>query len=173
MAPFNAHVGTITGPTDDPATGLDNRAAFFVKAERVLKRLHSAGTQAVLVLVDLEDFRRVNLVVGHRAADGLLREAARRLTEVAAPHLCARIGDDEFAVLAADVAEDGAEAFARRVHDAITFDTLGVSLRSRLGYARFPRDASSVESLLLAAESALAEAKSPGAGRFGGPADRI
>jgi len=159
--------------TDDPATGLANRAAFFVKAERTLKRLLPLGSKAALVLVDLEDFRRVNLVVGHRAADGLLREAAERLTQVAAPHLCARIGDDEFAVLATDVGEDASEAFARRVHDAITFDTLGVSLRSRLGYARFPRDASVLETLLLAAESALAQAKQPGAGRFGGPADRI
>jgi hypothetical protein len=59
------------------------------------------------------------------------------------------------------------------VHEAVTFDTLGVSLRSRLGYARFPRDAASLESLLLAAESALAQAKQPHAGHFGGPADRI
>jgi diguanylate cyclase (GGDEF)-like protein len=159
--------------TDDPATGLNNRAAFFVKADRVLKRLRPLGSRAVLVLVDLEDFRRVNLVVGHRAADGLLREAAQRLTQVAGPNLCARIGDDEFAVLAADVGDEGAEAFARQVHEAVTFDTLGVSLRSRLGYARFPRDASALESLLLAAESALAQAKQPGAGRFGSPADRI
>jgi diguanylate cyclase (GGDEF)-like protein len=159
--------------TDDPVTGLDNRATFFVKADAALKRLRPGGTHALLVLVDLEDFRRVNLVVGHRAADGLLREVAKRLAQAAAPYPCARIGDDEFAVLATDIAEEGAEAFARRVHEAVTFDTLGVSLRSRLGYARFPRDAASLESLLLAAESALAQAKQPHAGHFGGPADRI
>jgi diguanylate cyclase (GGDEF)-like protein len=127
----------------------------------------------VLVLVDLEDFRRVNLVVGHRAADGLLLEAAQRLKQVAGDNLCARIGDDEFALLAVGVPEEGSEAFARRVHEAVTFDTLGVSLRSRLGYARFPRDSTSIESLLLAAESSLAHAKHPDARRFGSAAGRI
>jgi diguanylate cyclase (GGDEF)-like protein len=158
---------------DDPVTGLANRAGFFPKADHILKGLHAAGKPAVLVLVDLDDFRRVNLVVGHRAADGLLLETAQRLRLVAGDNLCARIGDDEFALLAAGVPEEGSEAFARKVHEAVTFDTLGVSLRSRLGYARFPRDSTSIESLLLAAESSLAHAKQPDARRFGSAAGRI
>jgi diguanylate cyclase (GGDEF)-like protein len=157
----------------DPVTGLDNRAAFFQKAEQALARLRAAATPAVLVILDIEAFRRVNVVVGHRAGDGLLREVATRLNKTTGSHLVGRIGDDEFAVLATGVAEAGAEAFAREVHEAVTFDTLGVSLRSRLGYARFPRDAATLESLLLAAESALAQAKNPDAGRFGAPAQRI
>lgn len=157
----------------DAVTGLDNRFAFFQNAERVLARLRGSGGSAALVIMDIEAFRRVNLVVGHRAGDALLCEVAKRLREAAGANLAGRIGDDEFAVLAADVAEESAEAFARRVHEAVTFDTMGVSLRSRLGYARFPRDASTVDSLLLAAEAALAQAKRPDAGRFGAPDNRI
>ena len=157
----------------DAVTGLDNRAAFFANAEQVLGRLRKGGATAVLVILDIEAFRRVNLVVGHRAADGLLCEVAKRLGQVAGSQLIGRIGDDEFAVLAGGIAEADAEKFARTVHDAVTFETLGVSLRSRLGYARFPRDAATLESLLLAAESSLAQAKRPDAGRFGGPAQRI
>ena len=159
--------------TGDAVTGLDNRAAFFDNAGRVVARLRKTGTTAVLVLVDIEGFRRVNVVVGHRAGDGLLCEVAKRLRLVDGSHIVGRIGDDEFAVLATDVAEADADAFARTVHEAATFDTLGVSLRSRLGYARFPRDASTLESLLLAAESSLAQAARPDAGRFGGPVERI
>ena len=157
----------------DAVTGLDNRASFFDNAGRVVGQLRKAGASAVLVLVDIEGFRRVNLVVGHRAGDGLLCEVAKRLREVAGSHIVGRIGDDEFAVLASDVGEADAEAFARTVHEAATFDTLGVSLRSRLGYARFPRDAGTLDALLLAAESSLAQAARPDAGRFGGPAERI
>ena len=157
----------------DAVTGLDNRFAFFRNAEGLLARLRTAGGYAVLVIIDIEAFRRVNLVVGHRAADGLLCEVAKRLRHIAGAQLVGRIGDDEFAVLAADVAEESAEAFARQVHDAVTFETMGVSLRSRLGYARFPRDASVLESLLLAAEAALAQAKRPDANRFGAPDNRI
>jgi len=158
---------------DDPVTALANRARFFATAERILRELNADGKPAVLALVDLEDFRRVNLVVGHRAADGLLIETARRLQQVAAGNLCARIGDDEFAVLGVGVPEAEAEAFARRVHEAASFDMLGVSLRSRLGYARFPRDSSTIESLLLAAESSLAHAKHPDSRRFGNVAGRL
>ena len=156
----------------DSVTGLDNRFAFFQNAERVLARLRASGGGGVLVIADIEAFRRVNLVVGHRAADGLLCEAARRLRQVAGASLVGRIGDDEFAVLGAEVPEDAADAFAHKVHDAVTFDTQGVSLRSRLGYARFPRDASMLDSLLLAAEAALSQAKREST-RFGAPDDRI
>ena len=158
---------------DDPVTGLANRFAFFQAAEGALARSRQAGATAVLAIVDIEAFRRVNLVVGHRAADGLLCEVAKRLRDSAGMHVIGRIGDDEFAVLAANVAEADAEIFARSVHDAATFDSMGVSLRSCLGYARYPRDASTVESLLLAAEAALAQAKHPGAGGFGAPDNRI
>jgi len=139
-----------------------------------LKRLLPLGSKAALVLVDLEDFRRVNLVVGHRAADGLLREAAERLTQVAAPHLCARIGDDEFAVLAMGLADEQAMvAFARSIHAALSFEFSGVSVRASVGYARFPRDANGIESLLLAAEGSLTSAKEHEDDRFAGPADHI
>jgi diguanylate cyclase (GGDEF)-like protein len=159
----------------DPVTGLANRAGFLREAEAKLKAI---GTQsnAVLALVDLDAFRRVNVVIGHRAGDGVLKEVATRLEKVSGEHLTARIGDDEFAVLAAAIADESeAETFARSVHRALQFDYSGVSVRTSVGYARFPRDASSVDSLLLAAEGSLTRAKDHEneASRFAGPADRI
>jgi len=158
----------------DPVTGLANRAGFLHGAAA---RLKAIGTQncAVLVLVDLDAFRRVNLVIGHRAADGVLKDVGSRLSQAAASHLTARIGDDEFAVLAQVADEAAAEALAQSLHRVAQYEQSGVSVRASVGFARFPRDATSIESLLLAAEGSLTRAKDHEheAGRFAGPADRI
>jgi predicted signal transduction protein with EAL and GGDEF domain len=66
-------------------------------------------------------------------------------------------------------------AVRAQLHEALQFEFSGVSVRSSMGYACYPRDSSSVESLLLAAENALAQAKDHAnePARFAGPADRI
>jgi diguanylate cyclase (GGDEF)-like protein len=158
----------------DPVTGLVNRPGFLARGlQRLAAQKDKPGCSA-LVLVDLDGFRRVNVVIGHRAGDRVLQEAARRLEEVSGTHLVARIGDDEFAVLATALADEAAAAaFARAVHDALDFEFSGVSVRNATGYARFPRDAHGIEPLLLAAESSLVSAKGQHRDRVAGPADRI
>jgi diguanylate cyclase (GGDEF)-like protein len=159
----------------DPVTGLANRAGFIASADARL-RAKGAGPCSALVLADLDAFRRVNTVIGHRAGDGVLREAARRISKVAAPHLHARIGDDEFAVLATGLADEGAaSSFARALHEVLQFEFSGVSVRTSVGFARSPRDANGIEALLLAAENSLTQAKDHEheAERFAAPADRI
>lgn len=157
----------------DPVTGLNNRAGFFEMAQARLKAAQAKDQTGALVLVDLDGFRRVNLVIGHEAADHMLKEVARRLMHASGEHLVARVGDDEFAVLAIGVTEGEAPLLARAIHDALNFDFLGVSVRNGAGYSRFPRDAHGIESLMLGAESALASAKTRETERLMGPMDRI
>jgi diguanylate cyclase (GGDEF)-like protein len=157
----------------DPVTGLNNRPGFLAVAASRLKAALAKNQAGVLVLVDLDGFRRVNLVIGHEAADHVLKEVSRRLAQAAGEHLVARVGDDEFGVFAVDVAEDDAPRLAQAVHEALTFDFLGVSVRNGTGYSRFPRDAHGLESLMLGALSALATAKTREGERLMGPMDRI
>src|SRR5205814_8487234 len=108
------------------------------------------GSASVLVLADLDNFRRVNVVIGHRAGDGVLRETAKRLAAEAGSHISARIGDDEFAVLAHGLGDDAeCEAFARRIHSVLQFEFAGVTVRASVGFARSPRDPNGLASLLL------------------------
>ena len=158
----------------DPVTGLYNRHGFnFHAAQRIKSHKGAIGT---LVLADLDEFRRVNVVIGHGAGDSVLREFARRLLVAAEGHVLARIGDDEFAIFVIGFASEAeCEPFARKLHEALQFEFSGVSVRSSTGYARYPRDSHTVESLLLAAEGALAQAKDHATepAHFAGPADRI
>ncbi|MEO5692638.1 MAG: GGDEF domain-containing protein [Usitatibacter sp.] len=161
--------------TRDLTTGLLNRHSFFDAAGSRLRHAHSQGDTAVLVVADIDAFRRLNLVIGHAAADGLLAEVALRLTEAAGDGEClvGRVGDDEFAVLGMGLPEDLMPNFARALHDSVNFNHEGVSLRSAAGYSRFPRDAHTIESLMLGAQSGVEAAKGRAEGRVSGPADRI
>lgn len=161
--------------TQDGVTGLRNRRGFLMSAAMSLKAAQAKGLYGVLVVADIDAFRRVNIVVGHQAADNILVEAARRVSEATGPggHVVGRVGDDEFAVVGVGIPEAQAEAFARRIHEALSFEFLGVSVRNSAGYARFPRDAHGIESLMLGAESNLASAKARETDRIAGPADRI
>lgn len=159
----------------DRVTGLLNRYGFLASAAARLRKVQADGGFAVLVVTDLDSFRRINLVIGHSAADNVLAEGGRRLGFCGGELDCimGRLGDDEFAVLCTGLTEGQAPAFARSVHEHLNFDYLGVSVRSASGYSRFPRDADGIESLLLAAESGVAGAKAMETDRLAGPADRI
>ncbi|MCG5074013.1 putative bifunctional diguanylate cyclase/phosphodiesterase [Paraburkholderia tagetis] len=84
----------------DPLTGLPNQAALDPVLERALAEADRHGTSIALLLLDLDDYQRVNRALGYEAGDELLRETARRLTHLAQQgEFIARTGSDEFAVL--------------------------------------------------------------------------
>ena len=159
----------------DPVTGLANRSGFLAQAAGLLARQRGRPGCAALILADVEEFRRVRILVGYGAADRVLLEVARRIAGVASDHLLARTNDGEFALLAAGLADEAeATRLAGELHAALGFDYSGVAVRCSVGYARFPRDADDVEGLLLAAESSLLSAQTePGGNGLAGPADRI
>lgn len=164
-----AHVAT----TQDKLTGLKSRAGFMTLAAARLGEAHAKGEEAALVVVDLDGFRRTNLVIGHEAADNVLRECSRRLQQEFGEDLIGRLGDDEFAVLRTGLHEGHSSEFTRVVHEALAFDYLGVTVRNAAGFARFPRDASAIEPLMMAAQTSLVESKGSGTERYSGPGGRI
>ena len=146
--------------TGDPLTGLSNRPGFMTQGAALLKSSQARHGCGVLIITDIRNFRRVNVVIGHAAADSVLAEAALRLRGAAGDHLLARIGDDEFAVLAMGLAGDEQAAqLVASVQNALSFEFSGVSVRSSSGHALSPRDAVGIEALLIAAEASLSRSK--------------
>lgn len=101
----------------DPLTDLANRRRFLQAVEGQVEH----GTPFVLLLVDLDRFKRVNDAHGHLAGDATLVEAAHRLAgAVREGDLVARLGGDEFALLLAGRASrPEAQEVARRVHSSL------------------------------------------------------
>ncbi|MEV0566562.1 EAL domain-containing protein [Dactylosporangium sp. NPDC050588] len=101
--------------THDGLTGLPNRALFRQRLAAQLDR-----GDATVLLVDLDDFKRINDSLGHDVGDHLLIAVAAVLRrETGADGLPVRLGGDEFAVLVTDPTALG-ETIAQRVLDAFT-----------------------------------------------------
>ena len=151
----------------DPLTGLANRAVFNAELVRALKepRLKSVD----VLLLDLDDFKEVNDILGHQAGDVMLVEVARRLRGcVPTADVVARLGGDEFVVLltACPDAEAIAECIVRCLH--VPFSIEGTMLRPSLslGLASVGRDARGASELLREADIAMYAAKAAGKNRF-------
>lgn len=154
--------------TRDPITGLLNRAAF---AERARQRLATSDAPLALLHLDLDQFKLVNTSSGHAAGDELLRNIAGLVqAEAGANALVARIGGDEYAVLAPadDVA---AAALARGLVAAIeglrpAWNGNMLAITTSIGIVPSRPPHSDLDTLLSLAAAACAAAKEHGGGRF-------
>jgi diguanylate cyclase (GGDEF)-like protein len=136
----------------DPLTGLLNRRAFILAAEREHELAARTGAELAVVLVDLDDFKGVNDREGHAAGDRLLAELATAWQGVLRPaDVLARHGGDEFVLLLPATSADGAERVVARLHAAhpMTWSS---------GVAAWPRGGS-LDSALAAADGKLYEMK--------------
>jgi len=151
----------------DSLTGLPNRALFALELDAALSA-SAAETQTAIVFCDLDDFKRVNDRLGHRAGDELLRQVAARLRALMSPtDTIGRLGGDEFAiVLQSTSGEQAAIDLANRVVECVnrTFRVDGRDLRisASVGVSVHSGLGGHGESLLDAADSAMYSAKRTG-----------
>jgi len=156
----------------DPLTGLPNRALLQRCLEDALAKAHHDGTGVSLLVVDLDHFKDVNDTLGHDAGDALLRETARRLSEIVGDRgTIARLGGDEFAVvitetLTAQALSDLAHSMLEKLREP--FFDMGRLLVSRasIGIARYPDHDANPAELMKDADIALYRAKADGRNRM-------
>ena len=158
----------------DPLTGAANRVALETHLDRMLRTVGGDGplmqSQPALLFLDLDRFKAINDLFGHAGGDAALVETVLRVRRVVRPtDVVARLGGDEFCVLLdASTLPENAEAVASRVHAALaeTFaiDGKPVPLRTSIGIAFAPDDASDGAGLMARADEALYAAKHAGRG---------
>ncbi|MBE7491023.1 MAG: GGDEF domain-containing protein [Planctomycetes bacterium] len=153
----------------DNLTGLANLREFQQRLQLDLARAERDGTLLSLLLIDLDNFKRVNDRFGHPDGDRALCGVADVLrTHTRASDLAARIGGDEFALLLWHAGEDDARLVARRVADeiaALAANWPGTDLGASVGVVMLPRDAADPESALKRADTAMYDAKRAGRSR--------
>jgi diguanylate cyclase (GGDEF)-like protein len=169
----------------DPLTGLPNRLLFTEQLSRALAHAERHRGRIATMFVDLDNFKRVNDTLGHRAGDQLLREASARLSAVlrgqdsvargsvdsGSDCSIARLGGDEFIVLLTDVtqAQDAARA-ARRLVDALDepfiIEGTEIFCGGSVGVSMYPEDGADVDTLLMNADTAMYRAKARGRGAY-------
>jgi diguanylate cyclase (GGDEF)-like protein/PAS domain S-box-containing protein len=148
----------------DALTDLPNRAAFNECINFTLEHSAAQSDKFALLCVDFDRFKEVNDVFGHSIGDALLRKVSRRLQAAAEGAFLARVGGDEFTLIASDGPQPAnAMALADRLQAAMTedFDIEGHKLRVNLsiGVAIYPADGTDTTTLLINADAALYRAK--------------
>ena len=172
----------------DPLTSLPNRRSFNEQLNRILKRSQRHNTNAALLFIDLDHFKRINDSIGHARGDRLLVEIAKRLTmelreddainyftdnnaeeteDVAGSTEIARLGGDEFTVVLSDVADIAdIEGVARRILDAlsepIALQSHNPVVTPSIGIAIYPQDGQDPDTLVRNADTAMYVAKAEG-----------
>jgi diguanylate cyclase (GGDEF)-like protein/PAS domain S-box-containing protein len=105
---------------EDPITGLPNRSLLRDRVGTAVRRHLRDGGRVSLLLVDLDDFKKVNDTLGHMAGDDFLRAVARNMADVVRPSdTLARLGGDEFAVLVEGLDDLELHAMANRLLEAV------------------------------------------------------
>lgn len=168
----------------DSLTGLPNRLSLEKHLRRVIDRASRRQFAAALLLVDLDDFKRINDTLGHAIGDELLAGVAERLTNSVrmtdhvsrslpeeGDALISRLGGDEFTLVLSEIdSPERAAQIARRVLEALSepFSLRGqdVIVNASIGIAVHPRDGGTAEVMLRKADAAMYHAKEGGKHRY-------
>ena len=155
----------------DALTGLANRTLFQARVEEAVAEADFRGTEACVLIVDIDRFKEVNDTMGHDAGDTVLRAMADRLRRCCPSNATvARLGGDEFGVVISGERHLAAP-------DAVGEDILGalrqplmhggreIECSGSVGWSAYPRHDADATTLLKNADVALYAAKKAGRNR--------
>jgi len=159
--------------TVDGLTGLRNRRAFNETVEREFNESRRYNTQACLLMVDLDHFKRINDRFGHPAGDTVLQGVGAILGKLArSVDVVARYGGEEFGIVLPHTSLEQACSLASRIrqqlaHRPFTFGGAEVRMTVSIGIAALPHGAiASPNAWVGAADEALYAAKRQGRDRI-------
>ena len=152
----------------DPLTGLPNRRLFEDRIEKTLQRAERNRTLAAVLMVDMDEFKKINDTYGHAVGDAVLCAASERMRHrLRKADTVARTGGDEFTILLSELTEPQhaahlARTIAESLQQPVTVE--GVTLRASgsIGVAVYPNDAQSADALCALADAGMYEAKRRG-----------
>jgi diguanylate cyclase (GGDEF)-like protein len=158
----------------DLLTGLPNRALNLKLFSELLDgpwpEAGSPSSKLTVFCLDLDGFKGVNDRLGHAAGDAVLVAVADRLrASVRDGDYVCRLGGDEFVILLPNITDGEAADIARRIISRVSepFELASTAhVGASIGLASAPRDGTSADELLSAADRAMYEAKRRGKGGF-------
>jgi diguanylate cyclase (GGDEF)-like protein/PAS domain S-box-containing protein len=142
--------------THDALTGLANYREFMETLERELRRAERSHHSFTVLLLDLDDLKRINDRLGHLAGNRALKRLARVMKEQCrGTDLAARYGGDEFAVVLIDSDQKMAQHVAERIEACVLDDREEPPISVSIGAAVYPADGRTAQDLVEAADQQL------------------
>ena len=151
----------------DPLTGLPNRVLLQDRIDQAISKANQRNLRVALLFLDLDGFKAVNDVHGHRMGDQLLCAVAARIRPlISTPDTLARLGADEFVIVTLVNAPEEAALLAARITTAVAkpllIDGQELLVTASVGIALFPDDAGSERELMAHANTAMTHIKEAG-----------
>ncbi|WP_192021260.1 EAL domain-containing protein [Shewanella sp. WPAGA9] len=152
----------------DLLTGLPNRSSLQVTLNNLVKK----DIHHTLMVLDLDNFKRINDSLGHQIGDELLVDVAKRIQNNVPKHVSLyRLGGDEFAILVDQNPDIGScAAIASRIIDSLKeefkIDRESLVVGLSIGIVLYPEDEQNEQALLRKADIAMYHAKSGGGNRY-------
>lgn len=156
----------------DPLTSLANRNKLEQFLQHVITHASRYQEIFVLLLLDIDRFKNVNDTVGHEAGDLILQIIAERLRSVVrVTDLVARLGDDEFVIVATDIKDPESAAYIARkllsdVFKPVVVKTHEIYLTASIGISTYPDDGKNIQTIMKHADLALSHAKENGGNNY-------
>lgn len=156
----------------DPLSGLVNRRVFVETLVRAIAHTSRSDGYLAVLYLDLDHFKDVNDILGHRVGDLLLKEVSNRLkANIRTGDTVARFGGDEFAIVVSDLDDpEDAAVLSQKLLKVLSepYFIQGNEIRSgtSIGIATYGADSPDAESLLTHSDVALYRAKAEGRGTF-------
>lgn len=149
--------------SNEPLTGLANRASFIKNVEHhifIAKRQH---TPFCLLFIDIDHFKEINEIYGHGVGDELLRSAAARIVKnVRSEDVVCRYGSDEFTVLLVNTTIENAarvsEKIQKQIRKTFQFTDVALDITTSIGIVEYPSGGRSATALLRNVQHAMVEA---------------
>ena len=152
----------------DALTGLNNRQGFDTAVDAYLDKFPKIG--AIGVMIDIDDFKRINDLYSHDTGDEALRSLANDLREAfPAPAIVGRNGGDEFVVFMKDAEPEAAQAAVKAFSNkkkAFTYDGETHSFSVSIGYTLYRGDGMSLSRLFHQSDTALYAVKLRGRNHY-------
>ena len=167
----------------DTLTNLFNHGHFEKRLDSEVARARRHGRPCGVLMMDVDDFKKINDTYGHDAGNEILKKVARvlaatmrtddlvaRREERDAAPVVARYGGDEFEIILPETSREGVQRAAERILDAVRKEDFrygdhSIALAFSIGGAVYPDDATDARELLLKADEALYGAKRAGKNR--------
>ncbi len=156
--------------TTDSLTGVNNRRYFINLAQKELNRCKRYGHTSSLLMLDIDNFKRINDTYGHAAGDQVLKQFSNLcLGEIRECDILGRLGGEEFAVILIETDLSAAKIVAERIREVLEFHVMTINdselrITASIGISEFqPADEpQALQIMMERADKALYDAKSNG-----------
>lgn len=155
----------------DGLTKLPNKTLFTEKLNEQLEMMKCKELEGAVIFIDLDDFKNINDIMGHKFGDKLIVELAEKIKRLVDRNdtIC-RFGGDEFIILNPSIKESDINGYLNRLlslfNESHRIDNKLISITASIGAALYPKDGVDSETLLKNADSAMYKAKELGKNRF-------